>query len=96
MKIKISIRIIVIFTTAIIFSLISDQIHVWLGDWYCQGSGKLIIEGIYSHHTNCDNGNYHEATWHWGYRHYLYFLMGFSLAIVQIVDIINIIKTPTK
>jgi hypothetical protein len=34
--------------------------------------------------------------WHWGYRHWLFFTMGFCLAVIQIVDIIVIINKEEK
>jgi hypothetical protein len=31
----------------------------------------------------------HISQWHWGYRHWLYFIMCITLFVIQVVDIIN-------
>ena len=73
--IKLSIRIVLAFSCAIILSIIPDQFPVAFGDWYCTDT-KHYYNG--STHTS--------SVWHWGYRHFLYFLMGFCLFVIQIFD----------
>jgi hypothetical protein len=91
----ISLRIIVMFTTGIMMSFLPDLIPDFFGDWVCKGS--VWVEGVGDHfgsYSGCTYGDTgrHEATTHWGYRHWLYFFMGFSLFIVQVVDLINSIN----
>lgn len=82
----VSLRIIVIFTVAIFVSFIPDYLHDFFGDWYCKGSG--VIDQHY-HYSLCNYGNgFHTATWHWGYRHWLFVIMGIFLAIVQFGSLI--------
>ena len=43
---------------------------------------------------HCDGHNLHEPTWHWGFRHYMWMLMGLALFIYNAVLIV--IKLDTK
>lgn len=89
-QIKISIRIILLFTIAMCISLVPDYAYNFFGDEYCTGyimnPATHVLEK-FTHYGYC-----HESPeWHWGYRHWLFFTMGFCLAIVQIVDIVYLI-----
>jgi hypothetical protein len=93
-SIKISLRIIALFSVAILVSKIPQLYPNFFGDWLCEGR-KVIWEDsdhIKYHTEGCDIFQAHNSTWHWGYQHYLFFLMGLSLAIIQIIDIVNIAK----
>lgn len=97
-SLKVSLRIILLFSVAIFLSFIPQLLHTFFGDWHCNGSGvaRLIPETkrMYEHYeySGCKYDTMvHEPTWHWGYRHWLWLCMDISLAIVQIVDIIKII-----
>lgn len=83
----ISIRVILLFSIAIFSTFIGDYFHVFLGDWKCVGSGPLI-EGSYRYYTQCNYNDFHENTWHWGYRHWLYLTMCVILFALQAVEII--------
>ena len=82
----VSLRIILVFVSGIVMSLIGDCLHSILGDWHCRGCNYAEM------------GNYeiHVPQWHWGWRHWLFMLMGFCLFIVQTVDIINFIDSTEK
>ncbi len=82
---KVSISIIGLFTIAILLSFIPDNFHSFFNDVYCPGN---ISPNICNDGTNYPHG----ATWHWGYRHWLWFMMGMALAITQIVGIVGIIE----
>lgn len=98
---KVSIRIVLLFTLTMALSFIPEYCHTLFGDWLCKGSGVVIgheyLTPVYSL-CNYSVGiyEYHDPTWHWGYRHWLWQLMGLSLALVQIVNIIIIINTEDK
>ncbi len=70
------------------------------GDWKCQGAtyGRFVPEtqSSYSHLAlvGCDYVGYknHNPTIHFGYRHWLYIIMGLSLFIIQVVDLVNFIN----
>lgn len=97
-SIKISVRIIALFTAAILISLIPEHFHSFFGDWYCEGAklGKPDEFG-FEHIEGCLYlPSRHNAEWHWGYQHWLFFLMGLSLTIVQIFDITKLIKQNGK
>lgn len=83
----ISIRVIILFSTAIILSFVPDYLHEFFGDTWCTGSGEWLSYGV---HANCNYGDlgYHDAMWHWGYRHWLYCVMTVILFIIQAVRII--------
>ena len=86
--IKVSIRVIAMFTGAILLSYIPVFMPKFFGDWFCKGSGEFV-----DHHWSiCDYYDYHNPTWHWGYQHWLFFFMGLCLMVIQIVDIINLIN----
>lgn len=78
-----SLRIIVLFTIAIL--------STFLGDWKCDGSGKRYLDDVYVMYERCNYSicSLHDPSWHWGYRHWIYFVMCITLFIIQLVDIIN-------
>lgn len=91
---KVSLRVMAMFIVAILASKIPDLFPFFFGDWKCDG--RYFIQ--YNEHGPdlygpCDYGNNtHYSSLHWGYQHYLFFLMGLSLVIIQIVDIFNLIN----
>lgn len=88
---KISIRIVALFITAMLMSFIPDLFPDFFGDWTCIGTTGFNRETVA--YTGCVHGGYsHSPEVHWGYRHFLYFFMGLSLAMVQVVDIVNFIS----
>ena len=93
-SIKISLRIIALFMVAILVSKIPELYPNFFGDWFCDGR-KLVWDDVSFNHYHlegCDMFQEHNPKFHWGYQHYLFFLMGLSLAVIQIVDIVNITK----
>lgn len=95
-SLKVSLRIIALFTVAIFVSKIPDIYADFFGDWKCEGSIGPISTGSWQY-KGCNYGEgFHDSTWHWGYQHYLFFLMGLSLSIVQIADIVNILNNKNK
>jgi len=88
---KISLKVILLFTIAIFSTFVGDYLHSFLGDWKCLGSGILndsIYNPIYKYCNYAECG-FHDPTWHWGYRHWLYLVMCITLFIIQIIDIIS-------
>lgn len=81
-NIYVSLRIIALFSIAILMSFLPDYYPLFFGDYSCN-----IIN--LSHGFN---GREYDIHSHWGYRHYLYFYMGVCLFILQVVDIINYIS----
>lgn len=79
-----------VFVAAITVSLIGDCLHGILGDWKCKGSGLKINWNQYQfcNFAACDA---HEPTWHWGWRHWLFMMMGVCLFFIQAVDIVHFI-----
>ena len=96
----ISLRIIIMFSIVMAMSLLPEAYPNLFGDWKCQGSsyGKFVPETQreYSHFDliGCDYAGYdsHNPTIHWGYRHWIYFLMGLSLFVVQVKDLVDFIN----
>lgn len=86
----ISLKVILLFTIAILSTFIGDYLHDFFGDWKCSGSGQRLKDSfrIYQRCNYADHG-FHGAMWHWGYRHWLYLCMCITLFILQAIDIIN-------
>lgn len=84
----ISLKIMLLFTVAIMSTFIAEYLHSFFGDWFCEGSGTSTGEcwGCFTKCNYADLGK-HEPTWHWGYRHWLYLTMCIVLFIIQLVDI---------
>ncbi len=87
LTIKVSLRIILLFTVAILISLVGDNLHLFFSDDFCNGNISNNNKCQFGYNSNY----YHGQIWHWGYRHWLFFYMGLSLTIVQIVNIVIII-----
>lgn len=93
---KISLNIAAAFMVAIFASFIPELAPEFFGDTKCQGS-RLLPELVhhYYQYEGCQfnpNGA-HEATTHWGWRHWLWMLMGLTLFVVQVIRI-GSIKNP--
>lgn len=92
MTLKLSLRVCLLFIIAILFSFIPEMFRGIFGDWACTGA-KLYYDG---NHRIIDGCLYtqtiHDPGYHWGYRHWLYFFMGLSLAIIQFINIVNLIN----
>ncbi len=75
------------FILAIIMSFIPELFPKIFGDWLCNGTIHYAgAQGI----NDCMYYNEpHSPMWHWGYRHWIWFLMGASLAFLQVRDIIS-------
>lgn len=86
---KISLKVIMLFTIAILSTFLGDFLHDFLGDWKCSGSGQRVIDTYHYEKCNYAEVGFHDAKWHWGYRHWLYFCMCISLFIIQVIDIIS-------
>lgn len=81
---KIIIRIITFFTIAIIMSFVAEYFREFLGDWECLGTRSPQNPCLYF------AGDAHGAQWHWGYRHWLFFIMGFLIFITQVISVITL------
>lgn len=91
---KATIRVILTFTVVILSSFISENFHDQLGDWYCEGKSVIFDSNTsYPIYSGCDFGEgRHNPEWHYGYRHWMFILMGFILMIFQSVQTINILN----
>jgi hypothetical protein len=72
----ISLRIIIIFSIAMLMSFLPELIPDFFGDEIC----------TQTKHIYCGNYCYGNAI-HWGYRHWLYFFMGFALFVTQAISL---------
>lgn len=85
---KLQLRIVLIGACVMIFSFIPELIPAFFGDWLCEGSGEYVSGSF--HYAKCDHVDYyHYPTWHWGYRHFVWLLLGLILVITNIVQTIN-------
>lgn len=87
---KIQIRIFIIGFCIIILSFIPELIPSFFGDWLCEGSGEFIKTEFGGHYEKCNHASigFHHPKWHWGYRHYIWMILGLTLAIINIVQVI--------
>ncbi len=91
---KVSLNVIAVFMTVILMSFVPGLVPNFFGDTLCQGSGHPVENPHgpnYYQFCNYGNSGFHEPEWHWGYQHWLWFIMGICLFIIQAVRIINII-----
>lgn len=84
MKIKISLRIIAVFMTAILVSFIPEYYPDFFGDWTCHANEFKTCS-----YASMGGIPHEVPRLHWGYRHYLFFIMGLVLFCIQVFDIIN-------
>jgi hypothetical protein len=76
-------------------SFLTESFRSFFGDWKCEGSGEYVIEGnnYGIHYTKCNYSgnmtNYHNPTYHWGFRHWVFFAFGMTITIMSIVEIIE-------
>lgn len=85
---KISLNIIVVFAIAMAMSYVADSMHVFFGDWYCDGNPNAL------HPYRCSSNEYlHAAGYHWGWRHYLWMAMCLCLFVIQAFRISEIINS---
>lgn len=77
-------RIALLFLIVIMMSFIPDNFHEFFGDWHCEGGDQLS-------HQGCEYGPdlIHNATWHWGFRHWMWMFMGVSLFMYNLIWIIS-------
>ena len=68
-QIKVSTRIILLFSAIICVSFISDYLHDFFGDFKCQGTGKFLKDSYTYEGCNYSARSVHDPTFHWGYRH---------------------------
>lgn len=80
---KLSLRIILLFATAMLVSFSPEYLRLFFGDVSIQPTefGSYFGGGMIDQH------------WNWGFRHYLYFYMCISLFFVQVIRIFTWIQT---
>ena len=91
-QIKVSTRIILLFSAIILLSFIGDYNHAFFGDWLCSGSGARVEGYYYYKGCNYAGWDFHGSTWHYGYRHWIFILMGICLSTIQAISIIKLIN----
>lgn len=94
---KVSLNIVAVFVVVMLVSFIPDQFPKFFGDWQCEGRSYSYVDvgnGRFDYKTiGCDHGvNNHLPSWHWGYRHWLFIIMGLLLFVVQVIRIGGIIN----
>ena len=90
-NLKLMIDIVLIGLILMLVSFIPEHARDFFGDWKCQGSGTLI-EGKYMiHYTGCNysSAGFHDAAWHWGFRHWVWMVMGAALTITRVIGLVK-------
>ena len=75
---KLKLKIMGLFLVIIFASFIPEMIPEFFGDWKCEGFD-----------AGCRYTNSHAPTIHYGFRHWMWILMGFILFMISIVNIIE-------
>ena len=87
---KLQLRIVLMFTIIIFFSFIPELNREFFGDWLCNGGSHYYDNAGHLHAAGCQHvNNDHGPTWHWGFRHWMWLLMGLTLSIYNIVLLIG-------
>lgn len=92
---QLSVRVVLLFTVAIFSTFIPDYFHSFFGDELCKGQ---YFDYASNHSIGCLKGDWglHDPTWHWGYRHWLYFFMCIILFIINVGSIIDVLQKEKK
>jgi len=80
--IQLSLQFAYIFTVAILVSFIPDYLHTFFGDEWC----------TFNNCFRSDSTPHKYPEWHYGYRHWLWILMGIVLFFIQLARIIHFIS----
>ena len=83
-------RLALLFLTVMAMSFIPENFPALFGDWLCEGRHLVNDEFIGCTHLPGLHSS-HNPMIHWGFRHYIWFAMGLSLFIYNLVLIINLI-----
>jgi hypothetical protein len=94
---KTTLKVIFLFTAVMVVSFIPEQFPTFFGDWFCKGGSSRFIMStneVYGHYerTGCQYNinsidTAHEPTWHWGYRHHIFALMGIAVFVLNLIEI---------
>lgn len=79
---KLFLEVFFIFFGAMILSFIPELIRTFLGDTYCTNT-DLHTVGLASYRNDASH-------WHWGRRHYIWFIMSICLFIIQVIRVIEV------
>jgi hypothetical protein len=88
---KLKTKIVALFAFIFIASYVPENYPTAFGDWKCKGSGEIIENNPSAliHYKGCDYTAYHNPTWHWGFRHYLWITLGLTLTAVSVYQIVE-------
>jgi hypothetical protein len=73
-------------------SFLPEHFHAFFGDWKCDGNlGHIDDKSLVFEKGTCYyRGIFqHEPTWHWGFRHWIFFAFGLLFTIISIVRIVD-------
>ena len=87
---KIMGRIVLLFGIVMLMSFIPENFRDLFGDWQCEGLhyDKELMQDVGCLYEGQGTYHHHNSTWHWGFRHYIWMLMGLALFIYNAVIII--------
>lgn len=86
---KTQLRIVLIFAVIFFASFIPQNYPTFFGDWLCEGSGDIVKGTWYYQKCNHPNHGYHLPQWHWGFRHYVWMLLGLTMTIFNVIKIVE-------
>lgn len=78
-----------LFLLMIGMSFVSEWFPTFFGDFTCQGNKPYML-GHYFMLNGCQHtGQEHGPSTHWGFRHWVFVVMGLSLSVWGVVDLVN-------
>lgn len=99
---KAQLMVVLTFAVAILTSWIPDLFPKFFGDWLCKGTIEHVYRETsyghtFDHNSGCNFVHYwHGPTWHWGWRHWMFFVGGLALFAFQISRFITILTKEKK
>lgn len=85
---KIMGRIVLLFGIVMLMSFIPENFRELFGDWQCEGSHYNPSDRSHIGCVYISQYESHSPTWHWGFRHWIWMLMGVALFIYNTILII--------
>jgi len=88
-NLKLIIDVILVGSLLMAVSFVPENAREFFGDWLCQGSGESIKDTYHYTGWNYGGGGFHDPEWHWGFRHYVWMIMGLALTIIRVIGLVK-------
>jgi hypothetical protein len=86
---KLKTKIVALFALIFIASYVPENYPTAFGDWKCKGCKMVDVEYVGCDYNPSSPTRRHNPTWHWGFRHYLWFGLGLTLTAISVYQIVE-------